>query len=736
MKGISRTRVIIASIGGLSLATAGVLAPSALAAESVDGDVKVSNTETVQVLMDAAGKIDAQRVYEQLVLTGKGNVDISNPVSSKGLRNLDGFGGFEERDGKVRVKTDVDGSKKYRSVSEFTKKLPIDVDVTYTLDGKKVEPGDVVGKSGNLEVRYLVTNTTGVSQDVVFQDGAGKEKSSPEEVVIPMVGSLTTTLPSSFEKVSSAEANAAGDGRGGTSLSFTMTLIPPIGKATAEFGYSAKVSDAVIPKANISALPVDPLQSPSFKGGAASYKGGATTGQDLTAGATEIDANVLKLRDGASDLVDGILQLADGANQLSAGLNNEAAPGAKKLADGAGKLDAGAAKLKGGTGDLGNGADLLNGGAKQISDGLVELNRGLKGTGTAADPGLVAALAQLSAGLSSLDGKLENDLKQAIVPLINGLLIPKIDASINDLTKTGPQNDPTTWGALQVLDTVVTIVDNVAATLPGADPRKALLGQAGQLSQGLRGKLNDNIGSGDPSNPTAGTGLKGLKAGLQAIAGGINAGVGLPGDPPKADGTPSSLRSGVAALKAGTEKIKGGAGDAVDGVGKLSKGAKDLKAGTDDLVAGVTKLNTGAGDLNEGTGLLSTGASTLADGLGTAATGSGKLSAGLDTAAESAPALPEGADRLSKEGTSKLMEAGDATASDYGLKYALIEAGSARAATAQPYGSPEGATALTAYKFELAGAEGADSANVTRGLAALALLVGAGVFATVRRRFS
>ena len=323
-----KTLFRMTAVGGMSLLVAAAIAPGAIASDTIGGDVKVSNTETVQVLMDASGKIAAQRVYDQLVLTGKGKVDVANPVSTNALRNLDGFGSYDLRDGKVRVQTDVDGTKKFRSVSNFTKKLPLDISVGYFLDGKKVNPGDVVGKSGKLEVRYRVTNNTGIDQEVPFKDGKGNDKTSKESVVIPMVGSLTTTLPSTFTKVKSKEANAAGDGRGGTSLSFTMTLIPPIGKNYADFGYTAQITDGVIPKATISALPINPLESPSFSGAAASYKGGAETGADLTAGATEIDANVLKLRDGANELVAGLLQLQAGAGQLSAGLNNDAAPGA------------------------------------------------------------------------------------------------------------------------------------------------------------------------------------------------------------------------------------------------------------------------------------------------------------------------------------------------------------------------------------------------------------------------
>ncbi|HEX3004358.1 MAG TPA: hypothetical protein VHO27_09100, partial [Angustibacter sp.] len=268
------------------LALAGAAAPAALLLGAGPAlaatDVTVSNTETIQAHLDASGKVQDKRVYEQLAFTGQGQVDVANPVSTDGLRNLDGFGGFDVKDGKLITKVDVSGEKRLRTVSNFTKELPLKVEITYTLDGKQVKPGDVVGKSGILEVHYKVTNVTGKSGSVSFDDGTGAQVTKDEQVVIPMVGSLTTTLPSSFTEVQSAEANMAGDGRGGTKLSFTMTLFPPIGSDTAEFGYKAKIRDGVVPAASISALPVNPLESPSFKGGAESYKGGADTGVQLT----------------------------------------------------------------------------------------------------------------------------------------------------------------------------------------------------------------------------------------------------------------------------------------------------------------------------------------------------------------------------------------------------------------------------------------------------------------------
>ena len=82
----------VAATSGVAAVLFGMAAAPAVAA---DGDVDVLNTETVQVYTSPTGEIETQRVYEQLILTGNGSVDLSNPISTDGLRNLDGFGGFD-----------------------------------------------------------------------------------------------------------------------------------------------------------------------------------------------------------------------------------------------------------------------------------------------------------------------------------------------------------------------------------------------------------------------------------------------------------------------------------------------------------------------------------------------------------------------------------------------------------------------------------------------------------------
>jgi hypothetical protein len=216
-------RVAILSAAGalISLAAATPMA-FATATVAAEDDVDVVNTETVQVYMDAEGDILSRRVYEQLVLTGQGSVDIENPISENNLRNLDGFSGFTVEDGNQITAADVDGVERLRTVSDYDGKLPLDVDIAYKLDGKSVEPGDIVGNDGELEVEFTVTNVTGEEQEITVPDGKGGTLTKTATVPLPIVGSLTTFGPANFTDVRSDQANMAGDGKGGTKLSFTI----------------------------------------------------------------------------------------------------------------------------------------------------------------------------------------------------------------------------------------------------------------------------------------------------------------------------------------------------------------------------------------------------------------------------------------------------------------------------------------------------------------------------------
>ncbi|GAB2772016.1 hypothetical protein GCM10027039_36690 [Terrabacter koreensis] len=884
-------RSIASVVAGLAAMPTILMLAAAPAAAADSGQVQVSNTETVQAYLDATGKVDVARVYEQVAMQGRGSVDLQNPVEAQGLRNLDGFGGFEVKDGVMVGRFDVDGEQRLRTVSDYTKKLPLEVQAVYTLDGQTVEPGDLLGRSGRLEVRYTVKNVTGTSQLVSFDDGTGKSATATQSVVIPMVGSLSTTLPGTFTNVSSKEANVAGDGRGGTKLTFTMTLFGPIGTPTATFGYAADIVDGTLPKASVSALPVSPLDSPSFKGGAESYKGGATTGATLTAGATEIDANLLKLRDGAGTLLAGLIQLRDGAKQLDAGLGAQALPGSRDLATGAGKLKDGTSKLRAGAGAAKDGSSQLADGAAQVADGNSRLSAGAEklsagavkvddGAGQVAGglhllgegaPALVDNLALVADGLDKVDAGLTamydgvgglpdqaKPLHAGIAKLRAGLggkgqagtLIDGVDqvrAGLAEATKAGGSLDQLRGGVAQVRAGIgtasnpQTLVGGVTAVRSGLEAALAspdggvtkleegvalaksvdcgptcqlVLSQVGaglgdlrtqtkgaayglglvlgglgdadsglsQVSGGLdllKSKLGDaafglakiecglsntTLNACDPKVPGLLEGVGLVDTGVSTLVDGVVTKVqgGIGGAKDTADDL--TLRGGVNALQDGVDllglgglelldvidQLTVGADKVHDGTSQLAKGNGELSSKSVQLATGAGKVATGAGKLDDGLGELadgagkvddgagqvSDGAGRLSDGLADAADGTSKLAAGLTDAAAGAPALKDGAQRLSDEGTKKLVAAGKATAADYGEKYALIEMGARRAKVeGMAYGAPQGAVGATAYSFEIAGVDGAGSANLGRAAAAAGVFGLAGGSVLLRRRF-
>nr|WP_246280492.1 hypothetical protein [Cellulomonas humilata] len=745
------------------VATAG---SPAFAADS--GDVAVTNTETVQARLSATGAYQSARVYEQLALSGTGTTTIENPVSTKGLRNLDGFGGQKVVDGKQVTTLSVDGERRERSVSTYDKDLPLTVEVTYTFDGKAVQPGAVVGKTGTLGVHYKVTNVTGSMQDVTYDDGTGTQATASAQTVIPMIGQLVTVLPATFTDVQSDEAGIAGDGRGGTRMQFQMTLFPPIGSASAEFGYTAQVSHAVVPKATLTSMAVSPLDYPSFKGGAASYQAGAQKGVDLTGAGLKLDDSVIQLHDGAAQLLAGLLQLRDGASKLSDGLNDSAVPGANQLATGLNRDAApGAAQLAAGAKQLDDGLAQARAKAPQLIDGLVQVDGGL---------------AQVDAGLAKLYGDIgalptqAQQLHDGIARLRNAIgttttpdtLLAGVDQLRLGITGASGQAATLSAGSVTLGNKIQAAVDALAAMKPAMNPAYAADYQS--AIDGLAGAVPLLTATGNPATIAGGatalsTGLAGAAGNLGRVECGLSSRSlsACPASQPglleglmakKATDNFDGVDAGVTALVDGVvAKVQGGVGTATDtkangtlrgGVHSLQAGTDQLSAGGDTLAsglaqlgAGASRLNTGASDLSAGIAKAAAGSRALSDGLADAADGSTQLSEGAAKAADGAPKLVDGTQRLSDEGTSQVVVSGKGTAEDFGVKYAVLSAQADRAAAeGMAYGAPDGAAGFTAYSIDIAGVDGTGVSSLGRLIAAIALFAaGIGLATFARRRF-
>ncbi len=95
----------------------------------------------------------------------------------------------------------------------------------------------------------------------------------------------------------------------------------------------------------------------------------------------------------------------------------------------------------------------------------------------------------------------------------------------------------------------------------------------------------------------------------------------------------------------------------------------------------------------------------LATGLGAAAEKTPQLAEGLGSASDGVPQIVDGTKQLSAEGTQKLIEAGNDTAMDFGMRFAIIEAAAETTKDGGlPYGAPEQSDlASAAYTMDLAG---------------------------------
>jgi putative membrane protein len=264
----------------------------------------------------------------------------------------------------------------------------------------------------------------------------------------------------------------------------------------------------------------------------------------------------------------------------------------------------------------------------------------------------------------------------------------------------------------------------------------------------LRGGLTNADANGGTSNPRCnpsvtppGAGYCGFTEGLAQLVAGLNQAV-----------------AGLGQLDAGAEQASAGAGDLAAGIATAGDGAAQLSAGLKQVGQKVPAAVDGANQLADGsekvaaganqlaTGLndqLAPGAEELAAGLGSlqpAADGAQQLSDGLVQAKDGNQQIVDGSGELSKRGSKKLVEAGDATAREFAKEYAVMQALNVKGAeSSTPFGAPTGSTDnRAAYDITIAPVGHAGgSNNAGRGLVALVVL-GAGAFLAtmVRARFA
>ena len=139
--------------------------------------------EVVYVMADAQGNTQ-KIIVSDCLKNANGESTITDASSLTDIKNVKGNESYTvDADG--NLVWNADGSDIYYQ-GTTDKELPVDVSISYELEGKEIAPEDLVGKTGNVTIRFTYTNNEKTTVEV-----NGKEK----EVYVPFAMISGAILP-------------------------------------------------------------------------------------------------------------------------------------------------------------------------------------------------------------------------------------------------------------------------------------------------------------------------------------------------------------------------------------------------------------------------------------------------------------------------------------------------------------------------------------------------------------
>lgn len=263
----------------------------------------------------------------------------------------------------VYVLSGADGSVE-KVIGGTDADVPVDVRVSYTLDGKPISPETLAGKSGRVTIRFDYDNR---QVETVEVDGR------QEQVTVPLVMISGLLLDNDkFSNVSVTPGKLLSDG----SRTVVVGLAVP-----------GLQDDLRLDSEKLDAGKLDLKDSVEITADVTDFSLDMT----LTVAASDVfsDLDPLEnlgdldaLQDSLDRLTDAMTQLLDGSGQLADGLetllekSGELSSGVDRLAAGSASLRSGAAQLDQGVTSLQSGAAQLSAGLNTLSSNSAQLNDG------------------------------------------------------------------------------------------------------------------------------------------------------------------------------------------------------------------------------------------------------------------------------------------------------------------------------------------------------------------------
>jgi len=324
--------------------------------------------ETVYVLANADGTVKKIIVSDWIKNT-LSNEKINDVTELENIENVKGDEGYVLGGNNTCV-WDARGNDIYYQ-GTIEKELPVNLSVSYKLDGKPISPNELVGKSGKVTIRFDYKNNQYETMKINGKD---------ETIYVPfamLTGMLLDNNNFTNVEVSNGKVINDGDrtiviGLALPGLQENLAIdredfeIPSYVEITADVtDFSLGMTVTMATNTLFNKIDTEKIDSIS----------------DLTDSMTELNDAMTKLLDGSSALYDGLCTLLDKSKELTEGIN-QLADGVAKLKDGSYSLDDGAKKLSDGVAALSSGLntlsannDKLNGGAKKVFEALLSTAR-------------------------------------------------------------------------------------------------------------------------------------------------------------------------------------------------------------------------------------------------------------------------------------------------------------------------------------------------------------------------
>ena len=515
------------------------------------GKSSFSKSETVYAVMNGDGSIKSTTVSEHLY-SASGLANVTDKTTLTDIQNTESDAEFTQN-GEELVWNTNDTDVYYKGNTD--KALPIDVKVTYALDGQEAALEDIIGKSGHLTVTVNLKNNETGTVNV-----NGKDRT----IVTPLITAVGVILGGDAANVTAEHGMIESAAKSSVAAFVTLPgvkdslsgLLPDEVDSIEDY-----LQDTVTVEADVEDFTCRRSWWPALP---APLLFGTDNVFDLSS-INDLTDGINQLNDAMSQLMDGASQLVDGTSQLAGGV--------LALLDGANTLNNGAAALDDGLGQLTNGLDTLsannaalNAGAQQVADGvLASANKTLK-----------------EGGLIDEDMTWSN--YEAVIDNILTMNDKTLAAGRKKMVRTIWEQAPS------FKDSQLDLALYLSATKTNHDLEAALKLMQNFDASMLTGAL-EMVTNADAKN-TAKAELKYQVENSQDMA-----------DVRALKTSLSQIQFFVSSVNQYTAGVQ----TAADGAHSAKDGSAQLAAGTKTLYDGVNTLNTGAGQLNDGAGQLNDG---------------------------------------------------------------------------------------------------------------------------------